>query len=195
METDLRRWMRLVESTDAGLLGAVQRAAQSAFGRPLSEVPEEAEAYYGTDEISEAVAIIADDLKKLFGSGHAKLFRCLNLPDTVLKTLTPGTSLGPLDQSHHASWTSDFDALDFDGMGTIHAVHAETNLFLIQATVPFATVDLPLSVAHRIEYQWEMEVSLLRGHPLRLDSIHRCDGSGQTLEEVRADLRGATMRS
>lgn len=188
----MRQWLNLFEDA---LYSEVEAASQFHLGYPLHG--NEAEHFYGTSDTKELVNIIHDDVHQLFlnGGGKATLYRLINVPDETVMKLQPGDVLGPLDKNRPSSWTTDWKEIEPTAID-INRHHDDIqNLFVITAEVPFAAVDLPLTIAQNIHLHWEREITLLRGHDIKLVSIHRAEPYGPAGEEMRPDLRGAMMES
>lgn len=182
-----------MESQDSALYSEVEAASQLHLGYRIHT--SEAEPFYGTADPHELVEIINADIHQLFANGTATLYRLINVPDSVIHNLRAGMTLGPLDTTKPASWTTKWEDIEPSALH-IYSVHDEIdNLFVIEAEVPLSAVDIPLTIAQNIALHWESEITLLRGHPIKLLSIHRARSYGEIGEAIRGDLNGKMMAS
>ena len=189
----MRQWINLVENA---LYSEVEAASLLHLGKKL--YGDEAEAFYGTSDPQQLTNIIEADLQKKFANGSCALHRILNVPLSVVADMKPGMSLGPLDPKTPASWTHAWtdiepNALHIDMVAD--EIEDECVLIVIEAEIPFAAVNVPLTIAQNIALYWEWEVTLIRNHPIKLIGIHRAKAYGPIGEELRPDLRGAIMLS
>lgn len=185
------------EDLDPALRAAVWAASEKhlRYSPPTFVKSSGADEWFGTEDAAKIAEIVNNDLQKLFSKGSAKIWRIINVPDEVIRGLKAGDSLGPLDPEKPASWTTNWQDIQFDAL-EIYNLHDELdNYFVIEAEVPLDAVDVPLTIAQNIALHWEREITLKRGQSIRLVSIRRAEQYGGTTEDMRPDLHGVMMRS
>jgi hypothetical protein len=214
MESDLRLWMRLVETVDTEQPGPMMAWANAVDRQnpikpsPLNKPKREAfksgklaDFYqkvlrdggdmFGADESE----LSMDEVKswvvthrKLFQKGGITIFRTMQLTPHEIANLQAGTELG-----NH--WTYEFDENNIEGFN-MNLNDKTKQMYVFEATVRTGEVAFPLTVAYNVYFPHEKEIFLdSRVARPKIVTVRYLNLQSFTLddENVRPDLVGVEM--
>lgn len=174
------------------VMSRVEQAANAIFGGTGEDFTEE--------NVRREHAVV----KRLVSGGGAPLYRVLFLTPEQLAGLRPGGRLS-LDRDEttnsgvkmpFSSWTTSYKTLNFNALNISGWDERGERFFLIKAMVPGNAIDIPSSVAQRLELPWESEVCVIKNRPVRLMGMWElAEEPIRAIKVVRPDLNFKSMLS
>lgn len=176
------------------LMSSVEQAANQLF-RGFGEESQFTEA---TVQREQAI------LKRLMSGGAAHLFRVMFLTPEALAGLQAGGRLSREIDDHlnsgpkmpFSSWTTSYKTINLDALNVSGWDHDGEKFFLIKAMIPANAIDVPSSIAQRLELPWEEEVCVIKNRSIRMMGMWELDEHPiRAVKVVRPDLNNKIMKS
>ena len=187
--------MRLSEiATPPDLMSSVEQAAKALF------VGFGEESQFVEASVAREYAII----KRLLSTGGPQLYRVLHLTPEALAGLRPGGRLSREIDGHlnsgpkmpFSSWTTSYETLNLDALNIAGNDFDGERFIMVKAIIPANAIDVPSSIAQRLELPWEKEICVIKGRPIRVMGMWElAEAPTRIVKVVRPDLNFKSMLS